>query len=180
MISASGAYNTANANPIKKPIFIVTISGYSRAFSNAPLLGSIGGATIYDWLVSIEDLSVTINDLDGGSDLADFIFTVQDRGAAITADFPSFTFEGKTVLLLQGYAGMAPADYVTLVTAKIDSVESVNSNLEYTFSCPDIRADLAQTIYQLGDDGFATSSSHPRTILEKPLDILLSALATEC
>jgi len=92
MISASPAYLAASANPIQSPIFVITISGYSRAFSNAPLTGSIGGAAIYDWLVAMEDHQVTVNDLDGGTDLTDFVFTVQDGSpaspAAITADFP--------------------------------------------------------------------------------------------
>ena len=184
MIAASSAYLTANANPIKKPIFVITISGYSRAFSSAPLTDTIGGAAIYDWLVGMEDHQVTVNDLDGGCDLSDFIFTVQDGSplspGAITADFPSFTFEGKTAQLLQGFAGMALADYVTLLTFRIESVESVTSNLEYTFSCPDILADLAQTIYSTGDDGNATSSSDVRTLLGHPLDILIAALETEC
>ena len=184
MISASPAYLTANANPIKKPIFVITISGYSKAFSNAPLTGTIGGAAIYDWLVGMEDHQVTVNDLDGGCDLSDFIFTVQDGSpltpGAITADFPSFTFEGKTAQLLQGFAGMVLADYATLLTFRIESVESVTSNLEYTFSCPDILADLAQTIYGTGDDGLPTSSSDVRTLLGHPLDILIAALETEC
>jgi len=75
---------------------------------------------------------------------------------------------------------MVLTDYVTLLTAKIDSVESVNANLEYTFSCPDILADLTQTIYGTGDDGSATSSGHVRTLLGHPLDILIAALETEC
>src|SRR4029077_18521168 len=93
---------------------------------------------------------------------------------------PFFTFEGKTVTLLQGYPGMVLGDFVTLLTGRIDDVESSNNNLEYVFSCPDIRLDLAQTIYRVGDDGFSTSTAHPRTLLAHPLDILLTALETQC
>jgi hypothetical protein len=182
MIAASPAYLAANASMSKRPIFIITISGYSKAFSNAPeLLGiTIGSAAIYDILTSIEDHQTTVNDLDGGADLADLIFTVQDRGGMITADFPSFTFEGKTVVLLQGYAGMAFSDYVPLMTSRLDAVESANDNNDYVFTCPDAAAPLLQTIYQTGDDGKPTSSSHPRTLLGHPLDILLDVLETQC
>jgi hypothetical protein len=147
--------------------------------SSAPADSLWHPSSMVDWLISIEDLLTTVNDLDGGSDLADLIFTVNDRGGAITADFPTFVFEGKTVQLLVGYDGLAFTDYVPLFTGRIDSVESSNSNNDYVFTCPDASADLSQNIYALGDDGFATSSTHPRTLNGHPLDILLSALA-EC
>lgn len=135
---------------------------------------------MFDWLVSIEDLTVTVNDLDGGSDLADLVFNIQDRDGGITADFPDFTFEGKTVQLLCGYEGLPFSDFLPRFTGKIDSVEAANSNLEYCFTCPDARADLAQTIFTAGDDGFPTSSDHPLTLNGHPLDILLAALEVEC
>jgi hypothetical protein len=189
VISATPAYLAANTKPGKKPIFVVTIEGYSRSFSNRASIGATtavpttgGAGTLVPWLVEggMEDMQVTVNDLAGSSDLADLIFTVQDRGALITADFPNFVFEGKTAQLLAGYEGLDISDFVTLATAKIDSVESTNSNQDYVFSCPDIRADMAQTIYAVGDDGAATSSDHPKTLNGHPLDILLATLETEC
>jgi len=180
MISANANYLAAAANNPKKPIFIITISDYFRVLSNVVIPGTFIATPMFDWLVSVEDLSVTVSDLDGGSDLADLVFTVQDRDGQITADFPVFVFEGKTVQLLVGYEGLVFADYITLFTGKIDSVESTNNNLEYVFTCPDARADLSQTIYQLGDDGFSTSDTHPRTLLGHPLDILIAALEVEC
>lgn len=135
---------------------------------------------MFDWLVGLEDLAVTISDLDGGSDLADLVFTIQDRDGGITADFPDFVFEGQTVQLFAGYPELAFDDYTCLFTGRIDSVESSNSNLEYVFTCPDARADLSQTIYTSGDDGFPTGSSHLRTLNGHPLDILIAALENEC
>jgi hypothetical protein len=138
-------------------------------------------ASIYPWMstTGIEDLTTTVNDLEGGADLADFIFTVQDAGQLITADFPQFVFEGKQVQLFCGFYGMAVADFALLFTGRIDSVESANSNNDYVFTCPDARTELAQTIYLLGDDGFPTSDAHPRTILGHPLNILLDVLENE-
>ena len=183
MIAATANYLAADAKTNKVPVFIIMIQDYSRAFSNRATTSGVG-VTVVDWLVAIEDLQVTVNDLDGGTDLADLVFSVQDgspsaRGA-ITADFPSFTFEGKQVQLFAGYDGLAFADFVTLFTGRIDSLESSNSNLEYTFTCPDIRTDLNRAIYTLADDGGATSSDHLRTLNGHPLDILLAALETEC
>ena len=179
MIVATANYLAADAKLTKRPIFVITIADYTRAFSNFPGVTGVG-ATVVDWLIAIEDLQVTVNDLDGGTDLADLVFTVQDRGGAITADFPLFTFEGKLVTLYGGYLGMSFADFVVHFTGKIDSVESSDNNLCYTFSCPDIRNDLNRSIYTVGDDGGATSSKHVRTLNGHPLDILLNALEVEC
>src|SRR5580765_3863693 len=89
MIDATSNYLTADANTSKKPVFIITVEGYSRAFSNVASVSGFGSATLVDWLINIEDMQTTVNDLDGGTDLADFIFTVQDRDALLTASFPT-------------------------------------------------------------------------------------------
>jgi hypothetical protein len=179
MIAATPAYLAVDALPNKAPVFVITIAGYSRAFSNRSLITGFVG-TVVNWLVAIEDLQTTVNDLDGGTDLADLIFSVQDTGAAITADFPSFVFEGKLLQLFAGYDGLDFSDFITLFTGRIDSVESSNSNLEYVFTCPDIRSDLNRAIFTTADDGGATSSDHVRTLNGHPLDILIDALETEC
>jgi hypothetical protein len=137
--------------------------------------GSI--ATGYDWLKSIDDLKITVSDLDGGADLADLVFTVQDRSQLLTADLATVTFEGKKARLLAGFAGMAIADYATLFNGQIDTVESTNGNTEYVFTASDVNVKrLTQKIYTVGDDGFGTSSNHPHTIFAHPLDILVDAL----
>lgn len=131
----------------------------------------------YDWLVSIDDLKISVSDLDGGADLADLVFTVQDFGQQLTADLATFTFEGKECRLLAGFAGMVVSDYATLFTGQIDTVESANGNTEYTFTASDVNIKkLTQKIYTVGDDGFGTSSNHPHTISAHPLDVLVDAL----
>jgi len=47
-----------------------------------------------------------------------------------------------------------------------------------TYSCPDVRTELTETIYTVGRRQF-TDSNHPRTLLGHPLDILRSAGETE-
>lgn len=131
------------------------------------------------WLVSVDPLTETVSDLDGGSDLSDLVFTVQDRRQLITADMAGFVFEGKKVVLKEGFIGLGLEDYLPRFTGKIESVDSGNANLEYTFTCPDPRKDLSQIIYVTGDDGFATSSDHPRTLNGHPLDILVDLLQNE-
>lgn len=183
MITATSNYIAAFAKPNVRPVIVITIDTYSRAFSNRSGIAGVG-ATVVNWLVSVEDLQTTVNDLDGGTDLADLVFSVQDGSptspGAITADFPSFVFEGKLCKLWVGSDDIAFTDYTLFFTGRIDSVESSNSNLEYIFTCPDIRNDLNRAIYTTADDGANTSSDHVRTLNGHPIDILIAALETEC
>jgi hypothetical protein len=139
----------------------------------------VGDATVLPWILNVDPLSETVSDLDGGSDLSDLVFTVQDRRQLITADMAGFIFEGKKVVFKEGFVGLAYEDYLPRFTGKIESVDSGNANLEYTFTCPDIRKDLSQIIFATGDDGFATSSDHPKTLNDHPLNILIDLLENE-
>src|SRR5581483_3057730 len=138
----------------------------------------VGGAksTGYDWLVSIDDQKLTVSDLDGGADLADLTFTIQDRGQQFTADLSQFVFEGKKARLLHGFVGMTITDFMPMFTGEIDSVDSANGNMEYQFTVSSINLrKLAAKIYLTGDDGFAIDSKHPKTINAHPLDVLVDA-----
>jgi hypothetical protein len=112
MISAPSAFTTANAALVKQPIVVITIAGYSRVLTQYPT----GVTGHYDWIESIEDLSVNVagSDLDGGADQAQLVFTVQDHARLITADMPGFVFEGKQVTLKTGFPGTAPVPYTRI------------------------------------------------------------------
>jgi hypothetical protein len=162
----------SSSTPVSSGQILATGGGFTYIVSG-PIVDSAG------LLVLVDPLTETVSDLDGGSDLSDLVFTVQDRGQAITADMAGFTFEGKKVVLKEGFVGLAYEDYLPRFTGKIENVDSGNANLEYTFTCPDIRKDLSAIIYTTGDDGFATSSDHPRTLNGHPLDILADLLENE-
>lgn len=177
MISATTNYtNAATTFKAGRLFYAIEIAGYSRVFTNQ--VDGLGGH--YPWLTAIDDYSITINDQDGGADLGNFSFHVQDRGGAITGDFPGFTFEGKKVTLKQGFAGLAYADYVTLFTGYVDSVISENSNLEYGFQCHDMTSKLDNVVFLTGDDSAAaTSSTNMKTVSGHPLDLLMDILEVE-
>jgi hypothetical protein len=176
MIQASASFLAQNAKLQLTPIYLIEIAGYSRAFTN--LFTGVSGQ--YDWIESIDDHQITVNDLDGGADLGQLVFHVQDRGGAITADFPGFVFEGKAITLKTGYAGMLQSDFALLFTGKIDTVASDNNNADYAFTCVDNKDILAKVIYTVGDNGKAIDSSNTRTLNAHPLDILISLLENEC
>lgn len=175
MISAPSNFGAANVALLKKPVYLIAIAGYSRVFTNTPT--GVGGQ--YDWLEAYDDLQITISELDGGADIQNWSFTVQDVENLITADFPGFTFEGKGVTVMTGFVGMAQSDFALLFTGVIDSVASANDNLSYQFNCIDNQQTLSKVIFTVADDGFPTDSNHLRTLNGHPLDILTTTLVSE-
>lgn len=175
MITAASSFTDLDGQIAKEPIFLITIDGYARAFTN--LYTGVAGQ--YDWLTDIQDLAITVSDLDGGADLQNLVFSVQDVNGLITAAFPTFTFEGKKVILKTGFVGMLQADFVTIFTGFIANVDSANANQEYTFNVADQTQLLSQNIYVTGDDGQPTSDDHPKTVIGHPLDILLDILVSQ-
>ena len=91
----------------------VVITGYSRVFTNNVLDTTPGH---YPWIVSVDDLPLTLNDLDGGADQVQGGVTVQDVGNAITGDFPNFIFEGQQIQIQVGFIGLAQVDFCTVFT----------------------------------------------------------------
>lgn len=159
-----------------------TVTGGSGSFGTGTVAESgISAPAVYfsPWWVSADDLSQTVNDLDGGADVGNLCFTVQDFQNLITADFPNFVFEGAQVSLIAGLPGLAGVDYCTLWTGFIDSVASANSNLEYYFSCLDTLTKLSQVIYQVADDGGITSGQNLRTVEGNPMSLLLDILENQ-
>jgi hypothetical protein len=199
MISVTGTYSAAHVKLDKRPIFVIAIESYARAFSTinvgsfTPSFPGSVSTPSYAWLTHIEDLEQTANDLDGNADLADLVFGVQDVNGQLTTDLASFVFEGKKVQLLQGYGiydstapdqvALDPAflmsDFVVLFTGKIDKVETDATNNEYLFTCPDIRQELSKVIFTTGNSGRPTDDNNPRTLTMHPLDALLYVLQTE-
>lgn len=154
---------------------IVTIDGYGKVFTNQ----ATGVANQVPWLKDFDDCSTSINDLDGGADQMSLSFTVMDRLGLVTADFPSFTFEGKKVTVQLGLPGLAQTDYVTLFTGFIETVASTNANADYYFTCVDISAQLASVIYPVGDNGQPIGGNNIKTLLAHPLDLLLNILGSQ-
>ena len=184
MISPTTAYATANAALNKKPVFRIDITDADYNVLRTYFMGQdtgflATGVASNSWVESIDDLQLTVSDMDGGAELGDFVFTVQDRSGQITADFPGLTYEGKRVRLYSGFVGLAQEDYALMFTGKVDNIASANDNNSYIFTCPDIRKDLAVIIYGVADNGNPTDDKNPRTLNGHPLDILIAILKTE-
>jgi hypothetical protein len=170
MISSTLNFQAALAAFTNGNIIVqVVIEGYSRVFTDYP----DGIAGHYPWIVSTDDLDLTLNDLSGGADQRTGGVTVQDIAGCITRDFTDFVFEGKQIQINVGFPGLAQIDYCTVFTGFIDTVSSANANLEYYIQFSDVQAKLAAVVYETGDDGGSTSSTNTKTVYGHPLDILM-------
>lgn len=180
MIAATDNFKNALASFTAGNIIVqAVIAGYDRVFTTFP--DAISGH--YDWIKSVDQLDMTVNDLEGGADQRSGGFYVQDHGGAILSDFPNFVFEGKQIQLKVGFVGLAQVDYCTVFTGFIDTVSSANANNEYYFQFSDIQSKLAAVIFQTGDDGGQTSSSNTKTVTGNPLDMVMqicSSLGVPC
>jgi len=186
-LSGTVVLNTGVTPPNDADGLQPTVLGGSAAYTTGATINTVGGlghwptsymgSTLKTWLVNVADHSTTVNDLDGGVDLADLNFTVQDFQQLLTALFPSYIFEGQRVTLLMGYAGMTIDQFVPFFTGVIDTAANSNANTEYVFTAASFNAKkLSAKIYLTGDDGFPIGSKHPKTINDHPINILVSAL----
>lgn len=169
------------------------ITGGQVGLSSHPYPTALMPLQVCQWITGIDDISLTVSDLDGGADLSDLGFTILDFAGTFTDDLSSFIFEGATCQLLEGFGKFDPlnpntvaadaffgaTDYLVRFTGKVDSVASTNNNLEYKFSVPDIRKNLSKIVYQVADDGFPTDQNHLKTISANPIDIILDILENQ-
>ena len=175
MITANANWLAANTARAKRLIFLFEIAGYSPVFTWT----DSGQSGQEAWITKLEPMSQTVSALEGTSQLSGLAVTVLDKGRGITADFPTFIFEGKAATLKAGFAGLSQADFVTLATVIIDSVDHSDRNNTYIFRCRDNFRRLKRVIWRTADDGRSTSRDHPKTLDANPMDILLEAIQTE-
>lgn len=138
--------------------------------------------SIYPWVTDLSDLKLTVSDMDGGADLADLVFSVQDVLQQITADLSGFVMEGRTCKLYHGFQGLDVGSYLPMFSGVVNTVDSANGNNEYTFTVSSINLKkLTAKIFTVSDPDvngstFTTSSKNPVNLNGHPLDILVTAL----
>lgn len=183
MLTATSNWLAANASGEKGIVYRLVMPGYGKVFTN---LVTTANPTDKDWLLSIDDHTKTVNDLQGGADQETLSFTVQDHGAApgatgaVTVDMATTVFEGQLIQLYVGFPSLTSlSDYLLFWQGYVDQVDSVNNNLEYFFTCTDISTKLQQVVYTLADNGAQTSGANIKTLKGHPLDIMLDILANQ-
>lgn len=177
MITAPTNWQNANAPIARKPRHRIEIADYARIFTGP----NVELANEYSWLKDAEwgSLQVSIDDLECSSTLGDFTFSVQDRGGALTADQAATMLEGKLLMVRSGFAGLALDDYIPLFSGIVTEIAVVDAGMGYKITAKDATYFLQFLIYTMGDDGYPTSSDHPKTLEGDAVDLMLDVLQNE-
>lgn len=177
MIPASTNFANANVGLVKTPWHILQIAGYSPIFT----FGHTGIGGQFPWISKMGALSQKVNDLEGTSTLSDMTIEIIDKNQQITSAFPTFTFEGKQATVLTGFPTINyPGDFLTVATMIIDKVEATADNTVWVFTLKDAsRLSKGTVVYTVADDGYLTSSDHPKTLVANPMDLLSDVLLNQ-
>lgn len=135
----------------------------------------------YPWINAMSDINFNVDELNAQTSIDNVTFSVTDINHALTEDMASVTLEGRRCWIRCGYPGLNYDDWVILFSGRVDNIPETPGavNTSYDFIMKDLRTDLQQVIYIVGDNGLPTSSDNPRTLLGNPIDILLNVLLVE-
>jgi hypothetical protein len=175
MIPVSNSFKSANANPARKPIHLLSIAGYARAFTTA----KTGVAGQYAWISGIEGGGLKVDHLSGWAQRSSLTMKVQDHASLITADLAGTVLDGAVATLQSGFAGMAQSDFATLAVMKVDKVELTEGGTVYEIVLRDLGVELNNVVYDSADDGWPTSSNHRRSVQGTPTAILTDVLENQ-
>jgi hypothetical protein len=121
----------------------------------------------------------TIRDLDGQCSIGALELEAVDKTSYLTALASGGKLEGRKVTLKVGYPGMATADFVTLATQQIESVQPTSDLTGFVLQCTDLKRTAKTNVFTTGDDGLPVSRDHPRHLVANPMDVVLICLQNE-
>jgi hypothetical protein len=177
VISASSTWKAlAKAGGASSPLIVAfQIAGYSRVFCSVPT----GLPNFFPWISqgNAGSLTMSVNDLEGGSNVGDLSFTVTDFNRQLTQDFSSgVNFLGNVCTVMVGFRNLPQTQWITLMTLLVDRIELANQNTCYKFTLRDNSTLMQQFSFQVADDGFPTSSNHIATVQTDPMTALYDAV----
>jgi hypothetical protein len=118
-------------------------------------------------LISISGLSQKVVPEEGRSSIGGVKATILDYNNAITALLSSddYYFHRKKTIIMAGYAGMAEADLLTVLTGWVTDIKLSSDGLAYEFSITDPQKWMQRKIFRGAEDATVTISGNPINIL---------------
>ncbi len=121
----------------------------------------------------------SIRELDGQSSIGALELETIDSAGYMTALVSGGKLEGRKITLSVGYPGMVSSDFVTLATQEIESIQGLPDLTGFVLQCRDLTRSAKTKIFLEGDDGYAVSSTHRRSLRANPMDVLLMVFQNE-
>ncbi len=178
MIPATAAWTAlaqagmTTASPV---VFAFQIQGYHRTFTTKET-GIFG---YYPWISegNAGSLTMSVNDLEGGSNVGDLSFTVIDFNRYITEDLQTgMNLLGNVCTLMVGFPNIPPGDWLTLMTLVVDHIGLANQNTCYKFTLRDNSTLMQQYSFTISDSGFPTNQNNIATVQTDPMTALYDAV----
>jgi hypothetical protein len=120
-----------------------------------------------------------IEQLEGHGSIGALELEAIDGGGLLTGLASGGNLEGRKVTLKVGYAGLDFADFATLATQQIESVQVLADYTGYRLQCRDLKRSAKSKVFLKGDDGLPISNDHPRQLSANPIDVALVVFQNE-
>jgi len=178
MIQTSSAWNGANSQLAKMPIYAFVISGQATVYTTHDLtrFGITSAPAFEPWLVTPKGASQSIDIVQCTSSIGDLQCEVVDVGGAVRLLVGENTLVGSTATLLVGYPGLDWTQFAILQTYVIYKINPSDGYTSFLFICRDAQILQKATIYLHPENGALLSKDNPWYLCGSPIDCYTSIL----
>jgi hypothetical protein len=190
----------------QKTVWTTTGNGsllmFSRAARSLPYEFSVWGgisSAAWMWLTAMAPLGLSeemewelwpylkvpkgveqhVEQLEGRGSIGALELEATDGSGFMTALASGGKLEGRKVTLQVGYPELDTADFVTVITQEVESVEVLEDYTGFRLQCRDLKRSAKSKVFLKGDDGLAISQDHPRKLSANPIDVALIIFQNE-
>jgi hypothetical protein len=174
VITTPAAWNTANAQLGKMPIYVFVISGESIVYSTHDLAACGITGTLpacRAWLKTPRGSSQSIDVVNGTSSIGELEVEIVDQAGALRQLVGGTNMEGRTATLYIGYPGIAYTEFVLLQTYVLYKITPGKSYGTWIFRSRDRQLSAKRTIYDNPYNGQPLSETNPWILQGTPAEI---------
>jgi hypothetical protein len=175
MINGTTAWNAKNAAPAKRPIFVISIAGFTTVYCTHDLVqqGITGTLPAYHaWLMTPTGSTQNIDVQSGTSSIGEIQCEVVDVGGAMRTFIGTNALEGLLMTLSVGYPGTAYTDFMVVATHRIYKVLPSKWFNSFLFNARDIQMDAKMTIWNHPLNGEPLAPINPWILQGTPCEII--------
>jgi len=177
MITPASQWSSANAAPLKMPIYAFAVGAEALYTTHDLTRFGVTGAPAYSpWLTIPTGASQSIDIVQCTSSIGELQCEVLDVGGAVRQFVGATTLVGLTATLSVGYPGLSWAQFVPLHTYTVYKINPSDGYTSFIFVCRDPQLLEKTTIYLHPENGGLLSDDNPWYVCGSPIDVYLSVL----